>query len=438
MSSQGSLGQRLRDLRVSRGISQAQLAFPELSDSYVSLIESDKRTPAPEVIELLARKLDCSPAYLESGVTDEAATELRRRLQFGEISLENGEAAEARDAFAKVIADSDLDALPDLSYEAHWGFARALEACGELEGAIANYEGLVANVSPKQAPERWAWLHIALCRCHRERGSFGAATDVGEEGLARLTEALGHWTESGVMLGATLLSVFCEQGDMVRARQFSSRLIRHAEGVGSVRARAAAYWEAAIAADYRGDFDEALRLGERASALLGESDDTRNLARLREERGRLLLRARPDQAGQARDLLLEAQKELAETSNGPVDNAWCLTTIAKAEIVLGNPIEAIRLAEEALECAGDGSRLVVAGALIVLGHGYVLLDRHDEAAKTLQDAGGQLQSMQAQGMHTSRQAAQVWFELAEVLGRSGDERGRMEAYRQACASMGIR
>lgn len=40
-----TLGQRIRALRIRQGVSQAQLAFPELSDSYISLIESDKRVP---------------------------------------------------------------------------------------------------------------------------------------------------------------------------------------------------------------------------------------------------------------------------------------------------------------------------------------------------------------------------------------------------------
>src|SRR4051794_36964665 len=60
VDSQGSLGHRIRATRISRGLSQAQLALPELSDSYVSLIESGKRVPTPDVVRLLARKLGCS------------------------------------------------------------------------------------------------------------------------------------------------------------------------------------------------------------------------------------------------------------------------------------------------------------------------------------------------------------------------------------------
>lgn len=433
MSSQETLGQRLRDLRLRRGISQAQLAFPELSDSYVSLIESDKRTPGPAVIKLLARKLDCSPSYLASGVSDETVTELRMALQYGQISLQNGEVTEARDSFAKVMHHPDLSALPNLLYEARWGHARALEACGDLEGALAEFENLATTTSPEEDPDRWAWLHIALCRCYRECGDFSAGVQAGEEGLRRLAETQPRWTESAVMLGVTLLAVFFERGDLVYAHQMANRLIGHAEDVGSARARAAAYWNAGIVAEYRGDVEAGLRLGERALALLGESDDTRNLARLRTECGRLMLRARPHEAERARDLILQAQRDLADSAASEIDEARCVTELAKAEVALGRPAEAVRLAQEAIGRLGTDQRFLAADALVVLAHGHIGLGEPDVAAKVLQQAAAKLEGMQSQ-----RQAAQTWFELAELLGRTGNQKQQAEALRHACACAGLR
>src|SRR5918999_33593 len=433
MDSQESLGQRLRDLRLRRGVSQAQLAFPELSDSYVSLIESGKRLPAPNVIELLARKLGCSASYLASGVSDETVTELRMTLKYGEISLENGEVEEARASFAKILNHPSLSAIPDMLYEVRWGFARALEASGDLENAVAELENLVGMISPEEDPDRWAWLHIALCRCYRERGDFGAGVRTGEEGLRRLTGVQARWTESTVMLGVTLLGVFLERGDLVYAHQLANRLIVRAEDVGSARARAAAYWNAGMLAEYRGHPDEGLRLGERALALLGETDDTRNLARLRMECGRLTLRARPDQAERARDLIQQARQELADCAASEIDHVRSVMELAKAEIALDRPAEAVRLAKEAMDLLGHSQRFVLAAdVLIVLANGYVGLDQIDAAVEVLQHAAEALEGMQSQ-----RQAAQTWFDLAELLGRTGDEKQRAQAYRRACACAGL-
>jgi tetratricopeptide (TPR) repeat protein len=432
MNSQESLGQRLRDLRLRRGISQAQLAFPELSDSYVSLIESGKRLPAQDVIELLARKLGCSASYLASGVSGETVTELRMILKYGEISLENGEVEEARVSFAKILNHPSMSAMPDMMNDVRWGLARALEASGDLENAVAELENLAQLISPEDDPDRWAWLHIALCRCYRERGDFSAGVSTGEEGLRRLSEVQTRWTEATVMLGVTLLGVFLERGDLVYAHQLANRLIARAEDVGSARARAAAYWNAGIAAEYRGDPDEGLRLGERALALLGETDDTRNLARLRTECGRLMLRVRPDQAERARDLIQQARQELADCAASEIDHVRCVTALAKAEIALARPAEAVRLAEEAIDLLGQGPRFLTADVLIVLANGYVGLDRIDAAVGVLQQAAETLEGMQSQ-----RQAAQTWFDLAELLGRTGDEKQRAQAYRHACACAGL-
>jgi tetratricopeptide (TPR) repeat protein len=432
MTRQESLGERVRNLRVRQGLSQAELAFPELSDSYVSLIEGDKRVPARAVIELLARKLGCSSTYLETGVDDEAVAELRVALEYGQIALQNGEAGEARVSFAKAISSPDLAALPELMFEAHWGYARALEVSGELEEATAELDRLTTTISPESDPDRWAWLHIALCRCHRERGDFQLAAEVGELGLKRLIETSGGWSEGMVMLGATLLGVSIERGDLVHARQFADRLIDRADQVGSPRAMAAAYWNAGVAADYRGDVVEALRLEERALALLGESDDTRNLARLRGECGRTMLRAQPEQAQQAWELIRASRHEMAASDASEIDDARGAADLANVEIALGRPDTAVALAEDAIKRLGDEPRFALAEVLVILAHSYIRLDRLEDAVSALRGAAEKLE-----GMQSSRQAAQAWFELAELHGMVGDTMQQAVAYRRACSCLGI-
>lgn len=120
MRGQESLGERIRNLRLRKNMSQAQLAWPELSDSYVSLIESGKRTPAPAMIALIARKLDCSSAYLTTGVTEEAMSGLQETLGYAHIALQNGAADEARVCFAEVLSHPALSDLPSLAHEARW------------------------------------------------------------------------------------------------------------------------------------------------------------------------------------------------------------------------------------------------------------------------------------------------------------------------------
>jgi tetratricopeptide (TPR) repeat protein len=428
---QESLGQRIRTLRIRQGISQAQLAFPELSDSYISLIESDKRVPAPSVIELLASKLQCSATYLVSGVSEDIVDELRVTLDYAEIALQNGAAVEARERFRDVLANSDVPALPELLNQARWGHALALEATGDLATALVQLRELSAEASIDVDRDHWARVHVALSRCLRERGDISESVRVAEDALRQLTAAGSESTGAAVHLAATLLAAFVGRGDLVRAHQLADQLVERAERIGSPRARIRAYWEAAYVAEMRGEYDDGVAWAERA-LVLGEQEDPRNLYWLRLAFASLLLRARPGEAEHARELLLRTRDEIVASAASEIDLAWCLTEMARAETALGRPAEAVELAGQAIEMLGDEPRRAVAWALTVQGEAYVRLGRHVEAAAALTGAVTHLE-----GLEPSREAAQAWFDLAELLGETGAEAPRLAAFRRALTCVGL-
>src|SRR2546421_4932018 len=66
------LGERLRRLRVSAGLTQTQLAGERFSKEYVSQIERGKTRPTRETIDWLAARLGVDAGFLANGVsTDE-------------------------------------------------------------------------------------------------------------------------------------------------------------------------------------------------------------------------------------------------------------------------------------------------------------------------------------------------------------------------------
>src|SRR5438876_5581578 len=78
MSVGESIGQRLRRLRLEKGLSQRELAGPGVSYAYVSRIEGGQRHPSLRAIRVLARRLGVSAQYLETGsmTTDRKSTRL--------------------------------------------------------------------------------------------------------------------------------------------------------------------------------------------------------------------------------------------------------------------------------------------------------------------------------------------------------------------------
>ena len=62
-----TVGERLRLLRRSAGLSQAELAGGRFSKEYVSQIERGKTQPTDETLEWLADRLGVERSYLETG-----------------------------------------------------------------------------------------------------------------------------------------------------------------------------------------------------------------------------------------------------------------------------------------------------------------------------------------------------------------------------------
>ncbi|MEV5754633.1 helix-turn-helix transcriptional regulator [Actinoallomurus sp. NPDC052308] len=432
MDSHQSLGQRIRWARMRKGLSQAQLALPELSDSYVSLIESGKRTPTPEVVRLLARKLGCSASYLSSGIDEATQDRLQTALDQAETALRGGRATDARDRFAELLADPALSSLPEPARRARWGHALALEAAGAIEEALREFAALGAALSPEYDTDEWIRVNVAAARCHWDNGDLTESAAVAERAFARVTAKQGPWSDETVKLGATLVGVYLERGDLVSARQLTDRLVERAEATGSPVARMAAYWEAALVAQHTADFEGAVTYGERALALLGEVADLRDASRLRGEYATLMLLARPQDAARARDELERALHERTATGAADADIAWCLTQLSRAELAMGEPRRAAERANEALEILGSEARPATAGALIALAEATLRLSRREEATATVDRAMACLGEI-----GPSREAAQGWFRLAELLSDAGSPQQRADAYRQALACAGL-
>jgi transcriptional regulator with XRE-family HTH domain len=89
-----TIGQRLRRLRLERGLSQRALAEPGVSYAYISRIEAGTRQPSVKALRKLAPKLGVSADYLETG-SDLAPTQ-QRELKLADAALRLRPAGAAR------------------------------------------------------------------------------------------------------------------------------------------------------------------------------------------------------------------------------------------------------------------------------------------------------------------------------------------------------
>jgi tetratricopeptide (TPR) repeat protein len=411
------------------GITQAQLAEPGYSDSYISLIESSKRVPPSAVIGELARRLGCSAGYLEYGIGEGDLADLRIRLRSAHTALGDGRAEEALRIFGELLGVPRLVRLPELYRQARTGNALALEASGDLRRAIAELEVLTGEVAGVDW-EGWAGLQIALLRCRLRDGQADAVT-AAEQALACLSAQGGDFADSVVGLGVALVDGYLEDGHLLLARQLVEQLVRAAETSGSLRSLVEAYWRAAAVADAHGESERAVEVAERAVAIFTRDEQVRAVDQMRVGYAALLLKACPDQAGHVHALLTQQHQQPGRTA---AEQAACLVELGRADIALGLPEAAVESAEQVIRLVGDTVCRAGAHAYAVLGDAYDRLGKHADAVDTLTRSAQLLDQL---GL--PREAAHAWSRVGELLERYGSSaHQQIQAYRRALSSIGLR
>lgn len=424
-----TLGQRLRALRIERGLSQADLAGDLVSPSYVSLIEADRRSPEREVLDGLARRLGCSALYLEAGVVPEEISEQRLRLQFAEIALANGALSEAHDRFREM----SLQAGGEIRNGAIWGLARTEEALGNLHEALAHLDSLLdaSRAGEPGAPGLLSLL-IGRCRIYRLAGDYARSIEVGEDGIREVRELGLAGTQEEIRLASTLVASYRARGDLFSAQHLASHVIEKAEKLGSRQAQGAAYWNACTVAAARGQLALALDLATKTLALLSEESPDRSLAGMRITYAWLLLRCDPPRLDEADELLSRAHGVLEDLSFSP-HLANCETEMARSALLRGDFDEAVRVADQAITRCVQTGAAELQHARVISGLALVMAGEVEDGSNVVSEAAAQLTEM-----GSPHEAAQAWRELAEALIHRGRSDQAIEALRQAADSAGLR
>src|SRR5262245_1168661 len=97
------LGERLRQLRVSAGLTQSDLAGERFSKEYISQIERGKTRPTPETVEWLALRLGVDATFLATGVSTDERARAEAILARAEALVEKREFAGAIDEFTNAL-----------------------------------------------------------------------------------------------------------------------------------------------------------------------------------------------------------------------------------------------------------------------------------------------------------------------------------------------
>jgi tetratricopeptide (TPR) repeat protein len=423
------LGRRLRNARVALGLTQTELAAGDASTAYISRIEAGQRRPDLKLLGHLADRLGTTVEELLVGITRDKRAELQLELDYAELELSSGNAGEALARAEAILAALPEAGIVELERPAHFVRAFALEAGGDLDGAILALEKLTAS-----SPYDLAWIRglIALSRCYREAGDLGLAIDVGERATTTIEEQGLSGLNEAMQLTLTIAAAYFERGDVGHAVRLCKQTIARAEELDSATARGSAYWNASVMASRQGSVREAIAMARKAIALFEQDSDARNLARLRTELANMQLRQDPPAAAEAKQNLERAALELDWSSASPMDKADNQLALARATLLLGDPEAAADLAASSFGIARDQAPLSAAEALVLQGQILASQNYTERASATYKEA-----ILLLSGVGADRRAAELWFELGGLLQDVGEAAAALDAYRRAAASTGL-
>jgi transcriptional regulator with XRE-family HTH domain len=424
------LGQRIRAARVAKGWTQTQLAGDDISVGYVSRIESGQRRPNSQTLDDLAARLGVPTEHLLRGVTAREYDEIKLTLDFAELSLETGEHLEAEAQARQALDRASVASQDELVFRAHYIIARALEGQGNLDDAIIELEGLVYSRKGGLLRIKSA---IAMVRCLKVSGDLNRAIEVGERVMGSLAGSHIDSCDEAVQLTVTVAAAYFHRGDTGHAVRMCRKAIVKAETLDSPIARAAAYWNASNFEARRGSVSNAVPLAERALALLAEGQDARNLARLRSTLGSMQLELDPPEVPDALRNLEQAAEELIWSSASPNEIAGNNCYIARAHYLGGDLPRAEEMCAEIIATVKDESPILAAEAEALAGQVAAARGDAESAARAYRRAVFTLTAVGA-----DKGAAQLWFELADLLEDVGEVDAARDAYRSAAAASGLR
>ena len=424
------LGDRVRQLRVSAGMTQTDLAGTRFSKEYVSQIERGKTRPTRETIEWLAHRLGVDADFLQNGVSTDERSRIETMLARAEALAEAHKCGEALEQIEDVKTAVLVTASPELEVRLLAVEAWARQDVGEVRAAIellARARSLVEGQGFSDVDRADILFCLGVCRY--KLSSIATAVALFDEAL-QLAERSGHPSD---LLRSEILNwrSRCRrrQRDYEAAREDVERALELAEGLEDRRMTAHVYFQASLIAEREGHWVTARNYAERARALYAEVEDEADVGRLLNNLGGLsYLLHKPDDA---RRYLKDAFKVLIDVGRDD-EAATAVSSLAQVHLGTGDLTTAEEQARHALVLMkGREDRLdEIGNAQLVLGRSLLEQGRLDEAAAAFDEAENTFEKFES----TSHRAA-VWIAKGDLTARRGDDGGAARLYRRAAEAL---
>jgi tetratricopeptide (TPR) repeat protein/DNA-binding XRE family transcriptional regulator len=424
------LGERLRSLRLTAGLTQTQLAGERFSKEYISQIERGKTRPTEETVAWLAGRLGVDAGFLGSGVSTDERGRIEALLTQAEALTEGHRYDEATELFTAVRAEVGATGSVELEVRALSGEAWAQVQRGATREAIDLL--LVARElteGPQFSDVDRADVLFRLGVCRYKLSSIATA-------VALLDEAYGLAERSELPCDLLKVDILgwrsrCRrrQRDFQAAREDVERGLELAQALDDRRVIANTFFQASLVAERMGHWVLSRNYAQQAKALYQELNDERNVGRMMLNLGGLHhVLGRPEQAIEH----LKASFALAVEAESQPDAAQALGSLATVHLHLGDFDGADEHARKALELLEGREDFLdeVGQSQLVLGRSLLERGRLDEAEECFLAADAAFEQLAS----VSHRAG-AWVALGDLAGRRGNDQEAARLYRNAAEAL---
>lgn len=424
------LGERVRALRVSAGLTQTELAGERFSKEYISQIERGKTRPTETTIALLAERLGVDPGFLSVGVSTEDRTKVETLLARAEALSEAHSYDEAIEAFREARPQVEGTGAPALELRTYAGEAWALQQNGDVGSAIElllRAREIAEGAEFSDVDRADVLFRLAVCRY--KLSSISTA-------VALFGEALSLAERSGMpcdLLRADILGwrsrCHRRQRDYVAAREDVERALELAQDMGDRRATANTYFQASLLAQRQGHWVLSRSYAQRAKDLYQELNDERNVGRLLLALGGLTLLLGDEEHAVEH---LKASFSRALDTDSPADAAQALGGLATVHLRRGEYDQADELARKALDLLQGREDFLheVGPSQLVLGRALMERGRLEEAEECFRAADAAAEQLASISHRT-----EAWVALGDLAARRGEDREAARLYRNAAEAL---
>ena len=425
-----TLGQRVRQARVARGLTQSELADSRFSKQYVSQIERDQLRPTDATLRWIADRLEVDPQFLATGVDGRELERVESVVARGEASLEARDYAEAITLLAGVAETLPPEAAPDLELRALLAESWARMYIGEMREALpllTRARELVEDSVFSDVDRAEVLFRLGCCRYRLASVSTA---------LALFNEALDLAERSGIPCDRLRSKIFgwrsrCyrRQRDWEAAREDVERALELAEALDDRRATADAYFLGALVSERRGQWVAARSYAERAKVIYEEIDDRANTGKLLTTLGGLtFLLGKPNESIP----LFKKAFAVALEVGSDADAAQAVSSLAQVHLRTGQLELAEQQAGHALDLLADRVDFIdeIGNAQLVLGRSLLEQGRLEEAEEKFRAAEESFEQLSS----ASHKAA-AWTAQAELAVRRGEKEGAIQLYQRAVEAL---